>query len=271
MLLRMKTISITMDVEPDFGGRLGLQWEALNEVLPEVLDLFNEYGVKATFFVEAETMKRNKIIRDLIHKDYEIASHGYMHQKLTQWTIPGQFKEIKQAFDDFGIAPTGFRSPYLIPPDYWIAVLNIANEAYDLDFEYDSSLCSAAFPFRYNYLDVPNHKYYPNPTKMREEIDKSPGIVEIPVSRIPRSISAFSVMQSSFRLPSKKAWSKTENAVCFFHSHDLKAWDKETLAKLPWYMRFMYTKRSGNNINVLRRIIETFSDREFVKMEELTC
>jgi peptidoglycan/xylan/chitin deacetylase (PgdA/CDA1 family) len=253
----MKTISITIDTEPDFGGRFGMQWKAIHEKLPEVLDLFDQYGVKATFFVESETLNKISLLKNVQRRGHEIASHGFGHQKITEENIEEQMQKVKEAFAKFGSEPKGFRCPYLIRPQ------NLFASLLNNGFKYDSSMGQAYFPFRYNYLNVPNHIH-----DIQVFPETGMSIKEIPVSRMPLSFSVFTVLQSSMRLPSKRFWNKTENAVCYFHFSDIVQWPKETMKQLPWYIQ-LAMRKSGNNINVLKRMIETFSDREFKKMEEL--
>jgi peptidoglycan/xylan/chitin deacetylase (PgdA/CDA1 family) len=251
-----KTISISIDTEPDFGGRFGKRWQAL-EKMPEVLDLFDQYGVKATFFVECETLTlHEKLFHKAQSRGHEIASHGWGHEKITEQNIDEQLSMVKKAFKVFGSEPKGFRCPYLIRPD------NLFIKLLENGFTYDSSLCQAYFPFRYNYLNVPNRIH-------RLDVDDDhDDLIEIPVSRMPLSFSAFTLLQSAIRLPSRRFWNKTENAVCYFHFSDIIQWDKPTMKKLPWYIQLAH-KASKNKLDVLKKMIETFSDREFKTMEEL--
>src|SRR6056297_1941384 len=89
--LRNKTICLTFDVEDYF------QVENLRKVFPletwdkqvlriekptiEILDLLDENGVNATFFVLGWIAERvPNLVKEIHNRGHEIASHGYSHQ-----------------------------------------------------------------------------------------------------------------------------------------------------------------------------------------------
>ena len=104
-------IAITIDVEKDWGGRIN-KYEGLKE-LPFILDLFKQFGVKATFFVSGEIVKANKeIVCRIADEGHEIASHGFKHKDYQSVDL---FKDISKSKEiimkEIGVTPIGFRTP----------------------------------------------------------------------------------------------------------------------------------------------------------------
>ena len=81
-----------------------------------VLELFDEAGVKATIFTVGWVGERDPaLIRRLVDAGHEIASHGYGHDRVFNFT-PQQFaddiaKTQKILEDATGYAVTGYRAP----------------------------------------------------------------------------------------------------------------------------------------------------------------
>jgi peptidoglycan/xylan/chitin deacetylase (PgdA/CDA1 family) len=111
-----------------------------------VLDLLDEFNIKATFFIEGvvieEIQKIDKIICDRLKK-HDIGSHSYAHEDLTgvkSKYIPSKFekeyvvkKSVEVLTTIFNSSPIGFRAPYLHLPDNFEPILS------KLGFIYDSS------------------------------------------------------------------------------------------------------------------------------------
>ena len=71
-----------------------------------LLDLFDEFGIKATFFVLGWVAERHvELIREIAARGHEIASHGYSHQ-LVYRQSPIEFREetarSKKLLEDIG-------------------------------------------------------------------------------------------------------------------------------------------------------------------------
>lgn len=80
---------------------------------PEILDLFDKYDAKATFFVVGENAEKNpEVVLRMYEEGHELAIHTYTHPLRTN--VPNLIKEIKQTHETiYGI--TGF-SPVLFRP-----------------------------------------------------------------------------------------------------------------------------------------------------------
>lgn len=142
-----------------------------------LLDLFDETGVKATFFTLGWIAEHHpQLVREIAARGHEVASHGYHHQLIYTLT-PQQFREdvrsAKAALEDtIGAPVVGFRAPSfsIIASSLW-ALDVLIEEGYI----YDTSI----FPIhhdRYGIPDAPRHMH---------RIDRSGGsIIEMPASTV---------------------------------------------------------------------------------------
>lgn len=169
-------IEIDMDEWKRFAPRI-------RNGLDPLLDLLEESNTKATFFVLGyQAEKTPDIIRQLVERGHDIASHGYSHRFVYQQT-PQQFqselRQSKQILEDIcGKAIDGYRAPFFSITKQSLWAFDILLEE---GFLYDSSL----FP-------VNNYRYG------IAGADREPGwittaaggkIYEIPLStvRLPKS------------------------------------------------------------------------------------
>jgi len=128
----MKSI-MTVDIEYDWETK---ESRNLKEVVPKLLDFFDKYKIRATFFVLGSLAEKNeKMIKEISTK-HEIASHSYDHvnfSKLNENETAVQVLKSKKVFDSIGIKVRGFRAPYFKTNNYLYTILKAAG------FEYDSS------------------------------------------------------------------------------------------------------------------------------------
>jgi len=112
-----------------------------------VLDLLDEVGVQATFFVVGVTAERHpRALEDVVARGHEVACHGYEHRRAFQQT-PGEFREdVARCLDVIarigGVKPVGYRAPWfsITRESLWAPEI-----LRDLGFRYDSSLYDSPF------------------------------------------------------------------------------------------------------------------------------
>jgi polysaccharide deacetylase family protein (PEP-CTERM system associated) len=185
----------TVDLEDWYQGlEIDLEhWAAfvprIERGLNTLLDLLDSVGVSATFFVlgyQAEQTPR--LIRSVISRGHEIASHGYSH-RFVYLQGPAEFRlELRRGKEGVeqitGQSVLGYRAPFFsITADSQWALDVLIEEG----FAYDSSI----FPvFNYRY-GIPTGERFPawlsTPSGAR--------IFEIPLStlRLPRSRGAVGI------------------------------------------------------------------------------
>ncbi|MFD2167342.1 XrtA system polysaccharide deacetylase [Thalassotalea euphylliae] len=139
-----------------------------------LLDVFEQHGAKATFFVLGWVAEKcPSLIEAIVKQGHELASHGYNHRRAVTMS-PDEFREdvhkSKTLLEDAGSAKvTGYRAPsFSINQDnQWAYDILL-----DLGFEYSSS----TYPIEHDLYGVPE---WPRFKYTRPE-----GIVEIPIPTV---------------------------------------------------------------------------------------
>ena len=142
----------------------------------QLLDLFDEYQVKATFFVLGWVAEHTQgLINEIASRGHEVACHGYSHQ-LVYNQKPEIFREetlrSKQLLEDIVQLPVrGYRAASYSITERSLWALDILAEA---GFDYDSSI----FPVRHDRYGIPDAEEMPHRLK-------TPGghsLIEFPLS-----------------------------------------------------------------------------------------
>ena len=168
--------SLTVDVEHDFGisERSG-SFKSFDEGTANLMRLFNQLGVSATFFVlKTVCDKFPKRVKEMDSR-HEVGLHGYVHEcwGKPKWWLKAQVltSEQKRSYLAESIealkeatskAPKSFRAPYLVIDSESLKLLD------EFKFEIDSSAPS--------YYGTPPKPYHPDGLSL----------LEIPISADPR-------------------------------------------------------------------------------------
>lgn len=130
------------------------QWPATVERnTRRLLDLFDETHIKSTFFILGWVAERYpQLIREIVARGHELASHGYSHQLVYKQT-PDVFRaetlRSKQLLEDIGQAPiVGYRAASYSITRQSLWALDILVE---LGFQWDSSI----FPVYHDRYGIP--------------------------------------------------------------------------------------------------------------------
>ena len=149
-----------------------------------VLDMLDEFALRATFFVLGWVAERLPgLVKEIHRRGHEIACHGYGHQ-LVYRLSPQEFRDdiskAKNILEDLcGELVQGYRAPsYSITlKSYW--ALDILVEE---GFTYDSSI----FPIAHDIYGIPGGKRFPH------EISTHSGkIREFPLSTFPLNLGGW--------------------------------------------------------------------------------
>ncbi len=155
-----------------------------------VLDLFDRYGVKATFFILGwVAMRRPELVGEIRRRGHEIASHGFGHQLIYD-IGPERFRDdvrrSKALLEDLcGEAVHGYRAP-----SYSITARNLwaLDILIEEGFTYDSSI----FPIHHDLYGIPGAERFPH------LIRRPAGTIrEFPISTLQLEVGG----RMSFRLP----------------------------------------------------------------------
>lgn len=100
------------------------------ELIPKMLDIFQEENIKITFFVTGKWATKNpELLMEIHNSGHEIGSHGYIHRNYGDLSYEMNVEEIKKA--DSIIAQIIGQKPYLFAPpagDYSDETLRAATE-----------------------------------------------------------------------------------------------------------------------------------------------
>ena len=238
-----------------------------------ILDLFQNHGIQATFFVLVWVADRYpQLIRRILSAGHELASHGMSHIRVTQQT-PAEFladaTESRKRLEDIGGTPvTGYRaSTYSIGSgNLW--AFDILEEA---GYHYSSSI----YPIQHDLYGMPAASRFPFHPRRGMKVGRE-GILEIPITtlhllgrRIPCGGGGF------FRLYpyrfSRWAWNhfnRQENrpGVFYFHPWELDP-QQPRVAGIPLRTRFRHylnlTRMEGKLSALLRDFQWDRMDRVF--------
>jgi polysaccharide deacetylase family protein (PEP-CTERM system associated) len=119
-----------------------------------VLDLFDECGVKGTFFTLGWVAERFPgLVREIVDRGHEPACHSYWHRlvyKLSQDEFREDTRRAKGLIEDAaGVAIHGYRAPSFSVMKNSLWALDILAE---LGFRYDSSI----FPIQHDVYGMPD-------------------------------------------------------------------------------------------------------------------
>jgi polysaccharide deacetylase family protein (PEP-CTERM system associated) len=229
-----------------------------------LLDLFEKYNIKATFFVLGWIAERVPyLITQIEELGHEIATHGYSHSLITEVTPELFDKDIEKA-----LAVTqscvkqkirGFRAPSFTITENTMWAIDIL---YKHGIEYDSSVFPVGFHPDYGISDAPLVVY-----KINENMLEVPlSIVELLGKRIPCSGGGY------FRLfpyyITKYLMKKCNKAgrPVIFYLHPWEIDPEQPRLKLP----FLKKTRHYNNLKkTYSRLEKLLSDFEFVPIKEI--
>jgi polysaccharide deacetylase family protein (PEP-CTERM system associated) len=141
-----------------------------------VLELFRQHGVKATFFVLGWVAERYPLlVRRIVEAGHELASHGYSHIRVTRQTPAEFYRDVshtKALLEDLGgVAVRGYRAAsYSIGAgNLWaLEILQRAGYAYS----------SSIYPIHhdlYGMPEAPRFAFRPGGAR---------GLLEVPVSTV---------------------------------------------------------------------------------------
>lgn len=141
-----------------------------------VMDLFDQHGIKATFFMLGWLAERYpQLVRRIVDSGHELASHGYSHVRVTQQQ-PDEFRadisRTKKLLEDIGgVEIRGYRAA-----SYSIGARNLW--ALDVLAETGHVYSSSIYPIHhdlYGMPEAPRFAFYPHDEQ---------GLLEIPVTTV---------------------------------------------------------------------------------------
>lgn len=125
-----------------FGPRVGV---------PRILDVLDEYDVRATFFVPGRSADDwPDIVTTIVERGHEVAAHSHAHRLLSAMTASEEVEDLERSLvslQRLGIVPLGHRSPMGSPSERTVRLL------VEHGFLYESTRMDDDRPYRIS-LDV---------------------------------------------------------------------------------------------------------------------
>lgn len=252
-----KLICYTLDLEPDFGGRIN-SYSSLYDI-----SYFQEYirknKIKLTTFAAGHIFKRKPdVIKKLLDVGSEIELHSYSHN-LERSNEEWEIKKSKTAYINyFRKKPLGYRSPGGMITKRGFRTL--AKEG----FKYDSSIYPTLLPGRYNNLNFPIEPFY------YKEFE----LVELPFSVVPKiriplamgylqslGLGISNNMINIFGLP---------NTIIFdFHMWNL--YKPSNVKNLPFKWKVLLARNLDKGMKIFQNLIKLFRRNGYksITMKEL--
>ncbi len=139
-----------------------------------ILNLLDQHETKATFFTLGWVAERYPaLVREIVSRGHELASHGYGHERASDLTQQAFFDDISRAkfiLEDLaGVAIKGYRAP-----SFSIGAGNLW--AFD-------SLARAGYQYSSSVYPI-QHDHYGMPDSPRFAYAVRPGLLEIPVTTL---------------------------------------------------------------------------------------
>lgn len=250
----MNRISLTVDVESDWGGRLPPyrgNCIGIEKGVPQVLSLLDDNEIKATFFVSVSILPfYSELIKEIKARGHEIASHGYLHVDYSSFSkddLAYQVKKSKEILENnLNCEIEGFRAPqFRIHPELYDVLFSSG-------YKYDSSVVCGRLSGRYD-----NSKSNKKPFRTNHSI------LEIPISNIPMTnkpmgllwinhlgFSMFSILE--------KISGKERNIVIYLHPFDVL--EQKSKRDFGLVVNFWYSFKTYSAFKTLKRFIEYYSE-----------
>ena len=157
------------------------QWDSISPRVGDnthkLIDLFNEKGIKATFFTLGWVAKHcPDVIARIVNEGHELASHGTNHRRATLMTPEQFYADVKESKDRLeqaaGQPVIGYRAPSfsIDKSNEWVY-----DVLADLKFIYSSS----TYPIEHDLYGVPE---WP-----RFAYHHSSGLLEIPIPTLSKN------------------------------------------------------------------------------------
>lgn len=224
-----------------------------------LLDLFEQAGVRATFFVLGWVAERNPhLVAAIARGGHEVASHGYGHRLVYDLT-PAAFRDdVRRAKDLLesaaGVRVRGYRAPsYSITPRSLWALDVLIEEGH----EYDASI----FPIHHDRYGIPvsaRHQYI---------IERRGGaIVEVPGSTVRLGPLNLPIGGGGYFRLLPYAWTAwgiarlnaTEGVPAIFYLHPWEIDPDQPRLPTSALGRFRHYRNLHDTERRLRRLLDTF-------------
>ena len=224
-----------------------------------LLAIFDEFGVRSTFFVLGWVAERHPgLVRRIADGGHEIASHGYAHRLVYDQTLTAFRDDVRKAKhlleDAAGRQVHGYRAPsYSITPRSLWALDVLIEEGYT----YDASI----FPIRHDRYGIP---VSPREPFFIERGDK--GLMEVPGSTVrvgPLNLPIagggyFRILPYEWTRRGIARLNRTEQRPAVFYLHPWEIDPEQPRLAAGWLSRFRHYRNLDKTEQRLRALLGEF-------------
>jgi polysaccharide deacetylase family protein (PEP-CTERM system associated) len=224
-----------------------------------LLDLFEEYGVRSTFFVlGAVADQYPDVVRSIADRGHEVASHGYGHQLIYTQTVQAFRDDVSRAKrlleDIVGVAVSGYRAPSFSVTTRSLWALDVLLEQ---GYRYDASI----FPIRHDRYGIPASPRHPY---LIERNGK--GLKEVPGSTVRFGPFNLPVAGGGYFRLFPYGWTRwgvahlnvREQRPAVFYIHPWEIDPDQPRLPASWLGRFRHYRNLDKVENRLRRLLTDF-------------
>ncbi len=238
-----------------------------------ILTMFDDHGVKATFFTLGWIAERYPhIVRQIVDNGHELASHGMSHLRVSGQSQPEFAEDVRTARDLLeniaGCQVRGYRAPSFSIGEKNLWALETLVEA---GYKYSSSI----YPIRHDHYGMPSApRFVFPPIKEQNFLEMPVTTVEIMGRKIPCGGGGyFRLLPYALSRFAMHRVNNKDRRSCIFYFHP---WEidpgqpRQTQASLK--SKFRHYTNLGVMENKIRRILTDFGwdrmDRVFLEGQE---
>ena len=269
MTLASVTNAMTVDVEDYFHVSAfdhvipRSAWEGMEQRVARnthrLLDIFDEFGVHATFFVLGWVADRDPaLVKEIAARGHEIASHGYAHRLIYDQT-PAAFRSdvrrAKQLLENAsGVRVRGYRAPSFSVTARSVWALEILIEE---GHTYDASI----FPIRHDRYGMPG-----SPRHFYALQHRSGSLTEVPASTVRIGPFTMPVAGGGYFRQFPYSWTrwgiarinKTEQQPAVFYLHPWEIDPDQPRLPAGWLTRLRHYRNLDQTEHRLRALLTDF-------------
>ncbi len=223
-----------------------------------LLDLFDHYEVKATFFVLGWVAeKAPDLIKEVARRGHEIASHGYGHEQVKEIGEKRFALDLEKSLEvihkSVSCNVIGYRAPsFSVDPDKkWIF-----QTLKKFGFKYDSSIYPVSF-----------HTDYANSGTQLTPYEIDEGLIEYPMTCIPVMGKNLPCSGGGYFRMLPYQWFKYGFGYCNKHNRSavfyLHPWEidfeQPKVDGLPWSKKFRHYVNQDKTLGRLEKLLSDFS------------
>ncbi len=225
-----------------------------------LLDIFDEYAVRSTFFTLGWVGERHPaLVREIVARGHELASHGYAHRLVYDQT-PEAFRDdvrrAKHVLEDAGaVEVVGYRAPSFSITDRSLWALDVLAEE---GYRYDASI----FPVRHDRYGIPDAPRHPHLLHRTAAT-----LLEVPGSTVRLGSTNIPVAGGGYFRILPYAWTRwgiarlnrTEEMPAVFYLHPWEIDPEQPRLPAGWLSRFRHYRNLDVTERRLRALLTDFS------------